>query len=583
MTDPQVGEVLGGKYEVEGILGRGGMGVVVAARHRELSQKVAIKCLLPHALAIRDVVERFAREARAAAQIHGEHVARVIDVGRFDDGTPYMVMEHLRGHDLADELHRRGALPVTEAVRYLLETCEAIAQAHALRIVHRDLKPANLYLAETPGRAPIIKVLDFGISKVVEPNADALTKTASVMGTPFYMSPEQLLSAKNVDERTDIWALGVILYELLAGRPPFTGESVAEIVAQILHNAPQPLRVYRPDVPPALEAAIARCMQSKPEARFANVALLAFALAEHADAADRDSAAAIARVLGASPPTAEPAQPAPRPSTPAAAQSSRPASTATAHNLAVSAAGGTTVATGKWPLAVGGVVVAAVLGIGGAIAIRSTAASHDAAAGGPSASALSTATVSPAPLPSPAPLASTVAAAALAPLPTIDPIASTPTATPGRPSSVGPAAPTPARGPHGPRRPAPHEHTAAHPSAARRTGFHARPRPLPQQTPTPHPRSRPGPSAQQQCREPRPACAAVRFRSACSHRPWRSMAQPHANAHPPAPLPPPRPAPPAPAPGRPASTGSAASSSGGSVARLTHSPGRPSPTTSRRA
>src|SRR5579863_5458729 len=150
MTDPQVGTVLGGKYEVEGVLGRGGMGVVVAARHRDLGQRVAIKCLLPHALENRDVVERFAREARAAAQIQGEHVARVIDAGRFDDGTPYMVMEYLRGHDLADELAQRGPLPVLDAVRYLRGTSEAIAQAHAVRIVHRDLKPANLFLAETP-------------------------------------------------------------------------------------------------------------------------------------------------------------------------------------------------------------------------------------------------------------------------------------------------------------------------------------------------------------------------------------------------------------------------------------------------
>jgi hypothetical protein len=485
MTDPQVGELLGGKYEVEGILGRGGMGVVVAARHRELAQKVAIKCLLPHALAIRDVVERFAREARAAAQIHGEHVARVIDVGRFDDGTPYMVMEHLRGHDLADELQRRGALPVTEAVRYLLEASEAIAQAHALRIVHRDLKPANLYLAETPGRPPIIKVLDFGISKVVEPNADALTKTASVMGTPFYMSPEQLLSSKNVDERSDIWALGVILYELLAGRPPFVGESVPEIVAQILQNAPAPLRTYRPDVPPGLEAIIARCMQTKPEGRYANVALLSFALAEHAEPADRHSATAIARVLGAAPPASlagttdpgghgstHPGQ------TSATAQSSRPPAIGTAHNLAVSAAG--TPGTGsKWPYAVGALAVLVVGG--GAAYIHSAGGSRAAAAATPAVSAVSTIAATP------APVVATQPTAALAPLPSVDPVPSAPPSATNRVASVGQVALPAGRGPHGAPSPAastrPSAVAAAQPPAPT-------PAPAPQPAPAPAPAPR---------------------------------------------------------------------------------------------
>src|SRR5271165_3220466 len=215
------GDILAGKYRIEKVLGAGGMGVVVAARHLDLDQRVAIKCLLSHTRTVPEIVERFTREARAAAKIQGEHVARVIDVGRFDDGTPFMVMEHLRGNDLADELAKSGPLPVTDAVRYLLETCEALAQAHALRIVHRDLKPANLFLAAQPGRRAIIKVLDFGISKVIDPSGGALTKTASIMGTPYYMSPEQLLSSKSVDERSDIWALGIILYELLVGRPPF--------------------------------------------------------------------------------------------------------------------------------------------------------------------------------------------------------------------------------------------------------------------------------------------------------------------------------------------------------------------------
>jgi serine/threonine-protein kinase len=292
------GDVLAGKYRIEKVLGAGGMGVVVAARHIDLDQRVAIKCLLAHTRTMPEIVERFTREARAAAKIQGEHVARVIDVGRFEDGTPFMVMEYLQGHDLAAQLQEHGPLPVHDAVRYLLETCEAVVQAHAMRIVHRDLKPQNLFLAQQPGRRPIVKVLDFGISKVIEPGASALTKTSSVMGTPYYMSPEQLLSSKNVDERSDIWALGVILYELLIGEPPFVGDTGPEIIAQVLQNNPQPASARRPDLPAGMDQLIGRCMKTKVEERFANVADLAHALMPFAAAGDRESIVAIANVLG---------------------------------------------------------------------------------------------------------------------------------------------------------------------------------------------------------------------------------------------------------------------------------------------
>ncbi|MCA9587667.1 MAG: serine/threonine protein kinase, partial [Myxococcales bacterium] len=189
---PKAGDVLAGKYEVEHVLGQGGMGVVVAARHKQLDQRVALKFLLPEAMAHAQVVERFAREARAAARIKGEHVARVIDVGEMEGGIPYMVLEYLEGRDLGAALAADGPLPVGDAVRYVLETCEALAEAHAAGIVHRDLKPANLFIAKHPGQRDIVKVLDFGISKMIEPANQALTQTATVLGTAFYMSPEQL-------------------------------------------------------------------------------------------------------------------------------------------------------------------------------------------------------------------------------------------------------------------------------------------------------------------------------------------------------------------------------------------------------
>jgi eukaryotic-like serine/threonine-protein kinase len=204
----------------------------------------------------------------------------------------------MHGHDLSVELETRGPVAITDAVRYLLETCEALAQAHALRIVHRDLKPANLFLAETPGRRPIVKVLDFGISKVVDGEGAALTKTASVMGTPYYMSPEQLLSAKNVDERSDIWALGIILYELLTGQPPFTADTAPEIIAKIVQNCPAPPGSLRAEIPPGLEAIIMRCLRTRVEERFADVAKLSAVLQPFAARGDRESATAIAKVLG---------------------------------------------------------------------------------------------------------------------------------------------------------------------------------------------------------------------------------------------------------------------------------------------
>src|SRR5258706_970099 len=234
------GEVLAGKYRIERVLGLGGMGIVVAARHVQLDQHVALKFLLPEALANKDVVQRFAREARAAAKIQSEHVARVIDVGTLDTGSPYMVMEYLEGSDLAHILQERGRLPFYEPVDYVLQACEAIAEAHAAGIVHRDLKPANLFLARRTNGRSIVKVLDFGISKVTKGSQDdlSLTKTTSLVGSPLYMSPEQMTSARLTDTRSDIWALGVILYELVSGHTPFTAESVTGIVAAILPNEP---------------------------------------------------------------------------------------------------------------------------------------------------------------------------------------------------------------------------------------------------------------------------------------------------------------------------------------------------------
>jgi eukaryotic-like serine/threonine-protein kinase len=282
------GDLLAGKYRIERVLGAGGMGVVVAARHVELDEPVAVKFLHGAALDDPEATARFLREARAAVKIRSEHVARVIDVGRFDQGAPYMVMEYLHGQDLSAVL-QRGPLAPEDAVDYVLQACEAMVEAHALGIVHRDLKPANLFLTHRSDGEALIKVLDFGISKLTSNGAPEahITKTSAVMGSPYYMSPEQLRSAKEVDERTDIWSLGVILFELLTGQTPFRGDSLPVLLAAIMMEEPEGLRRLRPDLAEPLEEVVLRALRKDRAARYATVADLAAALAGFAPVRSR--------------------------------------------------------------------------------------------------------------------------------------------------------------------------------------------------------------------------------------------------------------------------------------------------------
>jgi serine/threonine-protein kinase len=293
------GDVLAGKYFVTRVIGRGGMGVVVEAKHAELHERVAIKVLHKRYLDNAEALARFQHEARASVRIRGEHSARLLDVGTTAAGAPFIVMELLEGADLS-QIIRSGLLPVQEAVLYILQACEGMAEVHAHGIVHRDLKPGNLFVARRPDGTPLVKVLDFGIAKSTLPMNDgerAVTMTLVALGTPLYMSPEQIRSSRDVDARADVWSLGAILYELLAGRPAFGGNSVANITAQVLEAQPPSVAAIRPEVSPELDRALGRALAKKPEQRFVDVAAFAKAIAPFAGEGGMAHAERAARIL----------------------------------------------------------------------------------------------------------------------------------------------------------------------------------------------------------------------------------------------------------------------------------------------
>jgi serine/threonine-protein kinase len=293
------GEVVGGKYRIEGVLGVGAMGIVYDAHHLQLDERVALKVLRSELVAYPEAIKRFSREARAAAKIKNEHVTRVFDVGELEDGTPYIVMESLEGEDLARWLAARGPLRLQEAIAFVLQACEALAEAHALGIVHRDLKPSNLFCSRRPDGALSIKVLDFGISKVSgltgAPSSDAKRSsgTKSAVGSPFYMSPEQM-QAHDVDHRADIWALGVIFFELLTMTLPFEGDSLPEVCVKVATHPPRSLRAQKSALPAEIEASVLRCLEKDPAKRFENIAEFAGSLFPFAG---KDARLSIERII----------------------------------------------------------------------------------------------------------------------------------------------------------------------------------------------------------------------------------------------------------------------------------------------
>lgn len=266
-----VGTIIADKYRVERLVGKGGMGMVVAARHIKLDEQVAIKLMLSDDLFTNEAVERFLREAKAGVRLkHNEHVARVTDVDTLPNGLPYMVMELLHGHDLDKRLKERGVFPIHEACLYVVQACRALVDAHKLGIIHRDLKPQNLFLTQRPDDSPCIKVLDFGISKHTLADESAsidLTRPSDILGSAYYMSPEQARSSRTVVPQSDIYSLGAVLYKVLTGRAPFPKQSALEVYEALLNDEPEPPSRIRTDIPPALEAIILRCLSKRVDER----------------------------------------------------------------------------------------------------------------------------------------------------------------------------------------------------------------------------------------------------------------------------------------------------------------------------
>lgn len=287
-----------GKYRINSVLGAGGMGIVLAATHLRMGGPVALKMLLPELALNPTFVERFAREAHSASRIRSEHVARVLDVETLDDGLPLIVMELLEGHDLADEVKLNGPLSVDRAAEFVLQACEALAEAHSLGIIHRDLKPANLFLTRRADGSELIKVMDFGIAKALsDAGSPSLTETQDVVGSPLYMSPEQLRSSKDVDARTDIWSLGVILYELVTGDVPFAGSSSAAVLAAVAADRPRPIAELLPEAPLPLVRLLDKALEKSPENRHANVADFAQELSPLAPDSARISTERVSRII----------------------------------------------------------------------------------------------------------------------------------------------------------------------------------------------------------------------------------------------------------------------------------------------
>jgi serine/threonine-protein kinase len=413
------GDVLGGKYRVERLLGAGGMGVVVCVQRLSDGQRVALKLLQPWRHGDEDFDERatrLVREAKATAALHDEHIVRMFEAATFEDGSRYLEMELLEGVDLARVVRERGPLPVGEAVDYMLQICQGIAEAHARGIIHRDLKPQNVFLAQRSGAPPLIKVLDFGISKLTGSagGSTSLTATGSTLGSPHYISFEQFRDPSRVDHRTDLWSLGMILHFLLTGRTAYEADTLASLLFKLSVEAPKPLRHHRPDAPEAVEAVILRCLEKDPARRFPDVLAMAEALSAYAPPSSRGALDRMRRYLGASrlqtsPELSPLASTLVLPPASASLAGAPPSADTTQGVVRPSVSPSSAGRRRAWPLIAAGVAVAATAALGWFAFGRSRSAPRVEATEAPSAApAVLTTAVPTAPAPAPAPATVTI-------------------------------------------------------------------------------------------------------------------------------------------------------------------------------
>lgn len=278
--DPRIGMVLQDRYRIVRKIGEGGMGAVYEGEHVLIKRRVAIKCLHAQLATNPEIVARFHREAHAATSIGQQNIVEVTDMGRFDDGSVFMVLEFLEGRDWSDDIDNHGAQPVSKVIQIMEQVCDALTAAHAKGIIHRDLKPENIFLIDRGGNPDFVKVLDFGISKFKDAAGpgSSMTQTGTTLGTPYYMAPEQAQGKKDIDQRADIYSLGVILFQALTGQYPFDDESYPMLVLKICTEPPPSLRLYRPDLPAELEEIIGMLLSKSPDGRFADCQSLKSAL-----------------------------------------------------------------------------------------------------------------------------------------------------------------------------------------------------------------------------------------------------------------------------------------------------------------
>ncbi len=302
---PRPGQILAGSYRVDRTCAISSMGVVIAAHHRRTGHRVAIKLLRPARQKSRRAIARFVREAKVLSILTSDYSVRIWDVGMLANRTPYLVMEWLEGSDLKKLLHTHGILSVQRAAGYVMQAAVALAEAHRLGIVHRDLKPSNLFCTERGNAPPVVKVIDFGVCKGPSSSTGfsrELTEVRSVLGSPRFMSPEQLHNPRQVDHRSDIWSLGVVLFQLMTGRTPFEAATIWETASRIVNTATPSLREYRPEIPPRVQQVVHQCLQKNPHDRFQTISNLATALAPFAPVEAQNCLPIISRLEREKPP-----------------------------------------------------------------------------------------------------------------------------------------------------------------------------------------------------------------------------------------------------------------------------------------